>query len=38
VLEALRSEREVVLAAVQDRLAYQEALADWYALLGRVEE
>jgi len=38
VLDALRSEREVVLAAVQDQLAFQEALADWYALLGRVEE
>ncbi len=38
VLDALRSEREVVLAAVQDQLAYQEALADWYALLGRVDE
>jgi len=38
VLDALRSEREVVLGAVQDQLAYQEALADWYALLGRVDE
>ena len=38
VLDALRSEREVALAAVQDQLAYQEALADWYALLGRVDE
>jgi outer membrane protein, heavy metal efflux system len=37
VLDALRSEREVALAAVQDQLAYQEALADWHALLGRVE-
>jgi cobalt-zinc-cadmium efflux system outer membrane protein len=37
VLDALRSEREVVLAAIQDELAYQEALADWYALLGRAE-
>lgn len=38
VLDALRSEREVALATVGDQLAYQEALADWYALLGRVEE
>ena len=38
VLDALRSEREVALAAVQDQLAYQVALADWYALLGRVDE
>jgi len=38
VLDALRSEREVALATVQDQLGYQEALADWYALLGRVEE
>ena len=37
VLDALRSEREVALAAIQDELAYQEALADWYALLGRTE-
>jgi outer membrane protein TolC len=38
VLDALRSEREVVIAAVEDQLAFQEALADWYALLGRVDE
>jgi outer membrane protein, heavy metal efflux system len=37
VLDALRSEREVTLAAIQDELAYQEALADWDALLGSVE-
>jgi len=37
VLDALRSEREVALAAIQDELAYQQALADWYALLGRAE-
>jgi len=37
VLDALRSEREVALAAIQDELAYQGALADWYALLGRAE-
>jgi len=27
----------VTLAAIQDELAYQEALADWDALLGKVE-
>jgi outer membrane protein, heavy metal efflux system len=37
VLDALRGEREVSLAALQDQLAYQEALADWYALVGYVE-
>ncbi len=37
VLDALRSEREVTLAAIQDEFAYQEALADWDALLGRIE-
>lgn len=37
VLDALRSEREVGLAAIQDELAFQEALADWSALLGRAE-
>jgi cobalt-zinc-cadmium efflux system outer membrane protein len=37
VLDALRSEREVALAAIQDQLAYQAALAEWYALLGRSE-
>jgi cobalt-zinc-cadmium efflux system outer membrane protein len=35
VLDALRGERDVALAAVQDQLAYQEALAEWYALTGR---
>jgi outer membrane protein TolC len=29
VLDALRSEREAVLAAVQDLLAFQTSLADW---------
>jgi cobalt-zinc-cadmium efflux system outer membrane protein len=38
VLDALRSERDVALSAVQDQLAYQEALADWYALIGRTDE
>jgi cobalt-zinc-cadmium efflux system outer membrane protein len=35
VLDALRGEREASLAALQDQLAFQEALADWYALTGR---
>jgi outer membrane protein, heavy metal efflux system len=34
VLDALRSERDAALTAVQDLLAYQTALADWQALLG----
>ena len=37
VLDALRSERDASLAAVQDQLAFQEALADWYALTGYAE-
>jgi cobalt-zinc-cadmium efflux system outer membrane protein len=37
VLDALRGEREVVLGAVADQLSYQEALADWYAVVGRSE-
>jgi cobalt-zinc-cadmium efflux system outer membrane protein len=37
VLDALRGEREVALGALQDELGYQEAIADWYALMGRVE-
>lgn len=37
VLDALRGERDVSLAALQDQLAYQEALAEWYALIGRTE-
>jgi cobalt-zinc-cadmium efflux system outer membrane protein len=37
VLDALRSEREVTLSALQDELAFQEALADWYALTGYAE-
>jgi cobalt-zinc-cadmium efflux system outer membrane protein len=37
VLDALRAEREVTLSAIQDELAYQEARANWEALLGRVE-
>jgi outer membrane protein, heavy metal efflux system len=37
VLEALRSEREVTLSALQDQLAFQQALAGWYALAGRAE-
>jgi len=35
VLDALRGERDASLAALQDQLAFQEALADWYALTGR---
>ena len=34
-IDALRSEREASLAAVQDQLAFQEALAEWLALTGR---
>lgn len=37
VLDALRGERDVSLAALRDQLAYQEALAEWYALIGRTE-
>jgi hypothetical protein len=37
VLDALRSEREVTLSALQDELAFQEALADWHALTGYAE-
>ncbi len=37
VLDALRGERDVSLTALQDQLAYQEALAEWYALTGRTE-
>jgi len=37
VLDALRSEREVVQAAVQDLQTFQEALARWLALFGRTE-
>jgi cobalt-zinc-cadmium efflux system outer membrane protein len=33
-LDALRSERQVMLEAVQDQLAFQQALADWYLLAG----
>ena len=34
LLDALRVEREVALAGVQDLLAYQTALADWESLYG----
>jgi cobalt-zinc-cadmium efflux system outer membrane protein len=37
VLDALRSEREVTLSALRDELAFQEALADWYALTAYSE-
>jgi cobalt-zinc-cadmium efflux system outer membrane protein len=33
-IDALRSERDASLAAVQDQLAFQEALAEWLALTG----
>jgi cobalt-zinc-cadmium efflux system outer membrane protein len=35
VLDALRGERDASLAALQDQLSFQEALADWYALTGK---
>ncbi len=37
VLDAFRSEREVVLAQIQDFLAFQAALSAWRALFGRME-
>ena len=37
VLDALRGERDASLAALQDQLTFQEALADWYALAGYTE-
>jgi cobalt-zinc-cadmium efflux system outer membrane protein len=37
VLDALRGERDASLSALQNQLAYQEALADWYALVARSE-
>jgi len=37
VLDALRSERDVVQTAVQNLQAFQEALARWLALFGRTE-
>lgn len=37
LLEAFRAERDIVLGAVADLVAYQEALADWRALEGRAE-
>ncbi len=37
VLDALRGERDASLAAIQDELAFQEALADWHALAGYAE-
>jgi cobalt-zinc-cadmium efflux system outer membrane protein len=37
VLDALRGERDIRLAGVQDLLAFQVALANWRALLGRPE-
>ena len=37
VLDAFRGERDVVLGGLQDELAFQEAVAQWYALTGRIE-
>ena len=37
VLDAFRSEREVVLAQIQDFTAFQAALSAWRALFGRIE-
>ncbi|HEU5219513.1 MAG TPA: TolC family protein [Gemmatimonadales bacterium] len=37
VLDAFRSEREVVLAQIQDFTAFQAALSAWRALFGRTE-
>jgi cobalt-zinc-cadmium efflux system outer membrane protein len=36
-LDALRNERQILLQAVQDQLAFQLALADWHALTGSGE-
>lgn len=36
-LDALRGERDVSLSALQDQLAYQEALAEWVALTSGYE-
>jgi cobalt-zinc-cadmium efflux system outer membrane protein len=37
VLEALRSEREVAMAAVEDLVRFQDARADWLELFGRLQ-
>ena len=37
VLDALRSEREIVLSEVESLRAFQAALAAWLALFGRIE-
>lgn len=37
VLDAFRSERDVVLGGLQDQLSFQEAAAEWDALAGRVD-
>lgn len=37
VLDAFRGEREIVLGGLADELAFQEAVAQWYALSGRYE-
>jgi hypothetical protein len=36
-LDALRSERQILLEAIQDQLEFQQALADWHALSGSDE-
>src|SRR5262249_62157637 len=35
VLDAFRGERDIVLGGLQDELAFQEAVAQWYALARR---
>lgn len=37
VIDAFRSERDVVLAQIQDFIAFQAALSAWRALFGRME-
>jgi outer membrane protein, heavy metal efflux system len=37
VLDAFRGERDIVLGGLADELAFQEAVAQWYALAGRYE-
>ena len=37
VLDAFRGERDIVLGGLADELAFQEAVAQWFALAGRYE-
>jgi hypothetical protein len=37
LLEAFRVEREIVVSAMTDLVAYQEALAEWNSLTGSTE-